>query len=603
MNNKIFTKFIIWLLIACFVFEAAPVLALTKDETIYVTLNSDGQVNNIIVSEHLNDNGSNLLKDKSNLSNIKNVNGNETYTKSDDAIIWESNGNDIYYQGSTNNELPISLSIKYYLNDEEMKVDEMLGKKGKVKVVLKYTNKDKHNVIVNNHNEVMYTPFLVATTTSLSNIENKNLEVTNGKIIDNGVNSVIVALTSPGLYESLDMDALKDFDTVIISYDTEYFEMGPIYSIATSKLIDKDDLSVFDNIDELYASINKLVNASNEIRNGSEQLKNGAIALQQGANSLKGGINNAYVGSKTIRDTVKNSINQLESDNSPALDDATLAYIESEAKKTTKESLDLKLTDDYLNVIGQNAVDALANNDTYKGLINNKIQLENAGITMELVKMCNSSEITEENMMVCANNATYITQYTTVLQMITLMEETTRETAKETAKSTAYNTAEEVSSNVSKNVALKIASQAKEEATTETIDSLNKLVGGLDELTNGLGQLNNGASTLYDGTTQLANGITTLTNGIDTFNNEGINRLSNVFNGDVKNIEYKIKALVNLGNDYGTFDDMDENATGSSKIIMIVDAVKNEETKKKSNNEKIIDTKKSYKQRIKGLLK
>ena len=83
--------------------------ALSKDETVYVTLNNDGQVNNIIVSEHLNNNGDKLLKDKSNLKDIKNVNGDESYSMNNDSIIWESNGNDIYYQGKTDKELPIDL--------------------------------------------------------------------------------------------------------------------------------------------------------------------------------------------------------------------------------------------------------------------------------------------------------------------------------------------------------------------------------------------------------------------------------------------------------------------------------------------------------------
>ena len=54
MKNNIFKKSIIWSLIICLLFEVSPVLALTKDETVYVILNNDGQVNNIIVSEHLN---------------------------------------------------------------------------------------------------------------------------------------------------------------------------------------------------------------------------------------------------------------------------------------------------------------------------------------------------------------------------------------------------------------------------------------------------------------------------------------------------------------------------------------------------------------------
>lgn len=56
---------------------------------------------------------------------------------------------------------------------------------------------------INGRTEKMYVPYAIITTSILNNADNKNIKVTNGKIIDNGVNSVITAISSPGLYESL----------------------------------------------------------------------------------------------------------------------------------------------------------------------------------------------------------------------------------------------------------------------------------------------------------------------------------------------------------------------------------------------------------------
>ncbi len=115
--KKIFSKLVTWSLILGLTLEATPVWALSKDETIYAKLNSDGSTNSITVSEHLNNNGSMEIIDRSHLNNINNVNGDETYTKKDDKLVWETKGNDIYYQGDTSEELPISIDIKYFLND------------------------------------------------------------------------------------------------------------------------------------------------------------------------------------------------------------------------------------------------------------------------------------------------------------------------------------------------------------------------------------------------------------------------------------------------------------------------------------------------------
>ena len=99
MKNKIFNKLVSSILVISLAFEATPVWALSKDETIYAKLNSNGSTDSVTISEHLSDNGNNLINDKSHLTNITNVNGDETYTKDGMKLVWETNGNDIYYQG------------------------------------------------------------------------------------------------------------------------------------------------------------------------------------------------------------------------------------------------------------------------------------------------------------------------------------------------------------------------------------------------------------------------------------------------------------------------------------------------------------------------
>ena len=89
-------------------FETFPVWALVKDETIYAKLENNGQVNKVIVSEHLQGTGEDKTFDRSKLDEIKNINGDEKYTKDGNKLVWESNGKDIYYQGQTNEELPIT---------------------------------------------------------------------------------------------------------------------------------------------------------------------------------------------------------------------------------------------------------------------------------------------------------------------------------------------------------------------------------------------------------------------------------------------------------------------------------------------------------------
>ena len=57
----------------------------------------------------------------------------------------------------------------------------MLGKSGKIKIEITYTNHDKHQVKVAGKEETLYTPFVVTSATVISSSNNKNVEVTNGK--------------------------------------------------------------------------------------------------------------------------------------------------------------------------------------------------------------------------------------------------------------------------------------------------------------------------------------------------------------------------------------------------------------------------------------
>ncbi len=127
------------------------------------------------------------------------------------------------------------------------------------------------------------------------------------------------------------------------------------------------------------------------------------------------------------------------------------------------------------------------------------------------------------------------------------------------------------------------------------IDTKLKVVDeNVNKLKTSVDLLNNGAN-------ELANGITLFDDGLNKYNKEGISKLSKLVNGDVKSLEGKVEALINLSKDYKTMDDINNDTEGSSKIIFMIDSVKKEK-EKKVNNDKIIE-KKSFLEKIKGLFK
>ena len=286
------------------------VYALNKDENVYAKLDEEGNVKNVSIREHLYNYKGNSISEKSKLIDIKNINGNEKYNKKGNNLIWESNGNDIYYEGSYNESLPISIKAKYYFNGEEKDVKSILGQKGKIKIVLTYSNNSNKLMYINGKKEKIYTPYMIVTTTILNNSDNRNIKVTNGKVVDNGLSSIIMAISSPGLYESLNMSKLKNTNKVEISYDTDDFELGSIYFVASTDIFEEDNTNMFNEINKLYKSIDLLQDNMNTIVSASKKLNTGTKQMDDGITELNSKIQALVQKYKYYRNQDRNTLKE-----------------------------------------------------------------------------------------------------------------------------------------------------------------------------------------------------------------------------------------------------------------------------------------------------
>ena len=264
-KNKIFTKIIATSLIFSIgVISSSEVMAYTKEETVYSKLDAQGNLYDTVVSEHIkNTDKEQLLKDMSELLEITNVNGDEEFKQDENSLEWQACGNDIYYQGKINKTLPITSKITYTLDGEEISAKDLAGKSGKVTITIEYENKERRRVKVNGKYVQMYVPFVVMAGTIFDNTKASNIEITNGKVVDNGQKTTVVALACPRLEESLGTKEsfLPDLNKIEITLDAKDFEMENIMSYATPKVFENIDLSNMDQLNEIYSKISELQTA------------------------------------------------------------------------------------------------------------------------------------------------------------------------------------------------------------------------------------------------------------------------------------------------------------------------------------------------------
>lgn len=127
-----------------------------KEETVYVKAKADGSTDKVIVSDWLKNSGTDVvIQDASDLQNIKNVKGDETFKQNGSSLVWKANGNDIYYQGETDKPLPVEVKVTYFLDEKEISPDDLAGKSGKVRIHFSYINQAKDGEV--------YTPFTMVT--------------------------------------------------------------------------------------------------------------------------------------------------------------------------------------------------------------------------------------------------------------------------------------------------------------------------------------------------------------------------------------------------------------------------------------------------------
>ena len=286
---------------------------ISKDETVYVLTGADGSVKKIIVSDWLkNELGSASVADKSDLSDIENVKGDESYTiNGDNMTVWDAQGNDIYYQGNIQKELPVGLSVRYYLDGKSVSPEELKGKSGKVTIRFDYENRQYKTVQINGVNQRIYVPFAMLTGMILDNDTFQNVQITNGKLVNDGDRTVVVGLAFPGLQENLNLsrDDLSIPDSVEITADVTNFSLGMTVTLACNDLFSQlgdvdltslDSTSALDQLtgamdqllsgsSALYEGLSTLLDKSGELVSGVEELAQGAAAIKSGADSVDDG--------------------------------------------------------------------------------------------------------------------------------------------------------------------------------------------------------------------------------------------------------------------------------------------------------------------------
>lgn len=535
--------------------KADDAAAAEKDETVYIIACADGSADKIIVSDHLkNTEGSTVLSDITTLSDIENVKGYEDFSHDGDNIIWAADGKDIYYQGISTAKSPVEMKVTYILDGKEISPAELAGKSGKIKIRVDYTNNLTVSAEINGAAENVCVPFAVATGTVLDNDKFRNIEVSSGKVLDDGDRTIIAALAFPSLQESLDIDNEKlDIpDHLEITADVTDFEFSGFYAAAENSIFADisldgentiDDLKnaasemdsamvqlmdgssqLYNGLTELNGKTGELINGISALSDGAAQLSSGAAALDEGTHGLCDGITQLSAGSNQLSE----GLAELDK-NSEALNQGAAqifaSLLEQADSQLAAQGLELpKLTiENYATVLDGAAaqIEQAMGKDVAARITAVKVQLD------EVKGFCNG-----------------LNAYTSGVSSASA------------GAQNVYN------------------------GTVQLSQGADKLKDGASALKSGTASLSDGIISLANGSTQMAEGISALTEGAGAlnegliqFNDEAIQKLVDAANGDLGGLVERLNAVSDAAESYRSYSGISDGTKGSVKFIFRTDEI------------------------------
>ena len=582
-----------------------------KTETVYVDANADGSVKKITVKDWLRRNGDGEIIDFSNLKDIKNTEGDEEYTQNaDGTITWENKGEDISYEGTSNQQLPVTTKVTYYLDGKEIKPENLAGKSGKVKIRFDYTNNESRTVNIDGKDVGVKVPFLAASMLMLPGDKFKNVKVSGGKVMADQDQSIVIGTAFPGLADSLelkDYEATKDIDLkdyVEITADVENFELDfTATAISTCGLSDMKDGDL-DDVNDMIDGVKEMTDASDELVDAMGQLSTGAGTLQDYLSQYTSGVSQVDELDEQIT-TLMGSLRAEGSDDTTA---QAVTQIQKDLGILQQELGSVTTLAEYVNTISENVTIA-------------KSELDKINVTDLETEASNQAKEKAKNAVKTAISETEVSTKKDVMDRLKETESYKSLTSEQQEElENAVNTASGTSSSAEKecdsmNISLTNASGAKtaidqavnalaevkamQVDTTTAQKALADLVTQFTALSNSLSdmpdmaeiggklqsaisQLAQGAATLSTGTSQLsyvgtqlntgagtlAQGASLLEAGMKTFDEEGIEKLGDLAGDDLANVLNHFKAVKEAEKTYTNYGGIREGVSGSVKFIV-----------------------------------
>lgn len=528
-----------------------------KTETVYVKSDAKGNPREITVQTKLKNTGDgDTIKDYTNLTDIKNKEGDEAFTQNADGTVeWENHGEDITYEGTGSAELPVDVSISYELDGQAIEPEELAGRSGQLKIRFDYKNKTTQTIKVDGKEEQVSVPFAVISTMLLSDDHASDIEVENGKVMDIDGQKLVIGYACPGLTKSLKLTTYEPTEDIDIP---EYVEVTA----------DVTDFSL--DLTDMESAERQLEEDGTKLNEALTGMSTGLARMQQLAQEV-----GAY--KTTVETQLETAKTALDAIDWAALDQEVRADSQAKADAAVEAAMQKALENYGLSAdqiqAAQGEVKTAVNSALDQVSVSEeaKTQIQKAKDALEAIPTITIPEVSLDT--------------EKLTETLTDMEKqmkilagygTTLGTVSQTAAASLQELQTGLTALQTGTVQLQEGSSQLEAGMAAFGEGIRQLYQGSAALHQGSGQLSSTGTVLIGGLDTMISGMDSLHQGLVKFDEDGIQEFSDLTGTDLTSLANRIRALKKADGRYDNYGGICEGASGSVRFIIETDEIKAE---------------------------
>lgn len=276
-----------------------------KKEVVYATLDGSGTNKSAYVVNVLEGNAGETVQDFGAYEQVVNLTDTSELTQLSDSVIATLPEGEFSYQGSLSNaQTPWNISVKYFLDGQEISPNEVAGKSGHLEITIQTSQ----NTSVDPR---YFENYLMQITCTLPMENTTEVKTDQGSIALSGSDVTVSFMVMPDKEGNVSLSAdVTNFEMSGISFAAIPFSMALDFPNTDSLVAQFDGL--IEGTEQLHAGAQDLANGVDEVDSATKQAASGAAELAAGATQMTQGLQQYQQGLRDSADDAASSVSEEE---------------------------------------------------------------------------------------------------------------------------------------------------------------------------------------------------------------------------------------------------------------------------------------------------